>query len=746
MSGPFDTQISIGAKDNATPVIRSIRTETRRMQEAREQLGVRGERAIRREIQQTEASLNRLARSGTLSAAELSRAQEKAAAKIARLQKEMAEAEAQGYARRNAAREAYVALGVRSEHIIQREIQRTEAAYNRLERSGVLSAGEQRRAYEQMTSTVAKLKRELGETERAQTNLSSRLKSGMSLAGAVAGGITGAGMALRQPITDAASYDAELRKQANFAYSDRGDVAGRLAGMKDIDSAIHHAVDKSGASADEAFSGFETMMRSGVVSRDQAYKFLPNVLRNAVATGADATSVANTQASAVNFGLSDNDAPAALSVLTTMAQHGRIDVPELAREMPRGLEAGKSAGFHGQRGFASLAAFFEASAIGAKDPQDAATNANDFLAEMTSNNLTANGKRIKIKGRKLDIPAMMRNDLAKGLTPLDTITGIVGAMDKDDPQYRRYQQALKGAGTPAEREQLEAQLNQIHGQHISKLFPNQQARNAYINFDRNRDFYNAQVNEGVEQFKLPDGKRSADRDFNIVADGPRWKMDREKHVNALAGNDAMKGATGVWGDLMKHLTDLEQAFPQLTTAASGAATALKAIAGGVGGSMIGGWVAGSGFKKVKDWFGRGKAGIGDIASDAGDIASDAGKAVGRNGGKVLRGLGKAGKLGVIGDLMMGAENFYSEFIERGSDKMKGVKLPAGGMAPHPVGALDVWDELHDFFKQMGKTTPGGNGSGGRAPQPIVNNIYLDGRLVTQQIMEQSELNSRRHGA
>lgn len=746
MSGPFDTQISIGAKDNATPVIRSIRTETRRMQEAREQLGVRGERAIRREIQQTEASFNRLARSGTLSAAELSRAQEKAAAKIARLQKEMAEAEVQGYARRNAAREAYSALGVRSEHTIQREIQRTEAAYNRLERSGVLSAGEQRRAYEQMTTTVAKLKRELGETERVQVSLSSRLKSGLSLGGKIAAGVVGAGIALSKPITDAASYDAELRKQANFAYNDRSDVKGRLAGMRDIDSAVHNAVDKSGASADEAFSGFETMMRSGVVSREQAYKFLPNVLRNAVATGADAASVANTQASAVNFGLNDEDAPAALSVLTTMAQHGRIDVPELAREMPRGLEAGKSAGFHGQRGFASLAAFFEASAIGAKDPQDAATNANDFLAEMTSNNLTANGKRIKIKGRKLDIPAMMRNDLAKGLTPLDTITGIVGAMDNDDPQYRRYQQALKGARTPAEREQLEAQLNQIHGQHISKLLPNQQSRNAYINFDRNRDFYNAQVNEGVEQFKLPDGQRSADRDYNFVADSPQWKMDREKNLRMITSNEALNKPAGLWGDLTNKVADLEKEFPLLSTAVSGTTSVFQTLHDNLGG-LAGGFLIGGGLKKLKGWLGRGKAEAGDIASEAGAAATEAGEFIGRNGGKMLTGLGMIGRIaGGVGAGLTLSDSLYGEFIERGSDKMKGVKLPAGGMAPHPVGALDVWDELRDFFKQMGKTTPGGSGSNGRAPQPIFNNIYLDSRLVTQQIMEQSELNSRRHGA
>uniref|UniRef100_UPI001AD85A73 phage tail tape measure protein n=1 Tax=Rahnella sp. ChDrAdgB13 TaxID=1850581 RepID=UPI001AD85A73 len=622
MAGPFETQFGIGVNDNATPKIRGIKEELKRMQQAREQLGMRSERTIQREIDRTAAAYLRLARSGTLSASEQARAFDKMTSNIERLNREMGAMERQQEKifrpQRNAAQEARETLGIRSERNIQREIAQTIAAYNRLERSGVMSANEQARAYEKMTSTVGKLRRELGETERTQSRMTTTFKT----IGAVGGFIAGAGMALRKPITDAASYDAALRNQANFAYSG-SDLAGRENGMKRIDQVIKDSVSSSGASGDEAFSGLETMMRSGVMSREQAYKFLPNVLRNAVATGADAASVANTQGSAVNFGLDDKDAPAALSVLTTMAQHGRIDVPTLAREMPRGLEAGKSAGFHGQRGFSQLAAFFEASAIGAKDPQDAATNANDFLAELTSSNLTNNAKRIKIGGKGIDIKTMMRKDLAKGLTPLDTVTNVIGKLDNSDPLYQKYQKQLTNATDPADREKLNAQIMQIHGQHISQLFPNQQARNAYINFDRNRDVFGGLTNEGVNQFGLPDGQRSADQDFDLVSAGSKWKSDRGDHVNELTSDSALGGAAGIWGDLKNEIADLEKQFPVLGEAVSGTTTAFKGLLSGLGGSVIGGAAGGWGWGKIKGWLSKGGSVVEDGIGTAEDIVGGA---------------------------------------------------------------------------------------------------------------------------
>lgn len=750
MGGPFDTQISIGVSDHATPVLRNLRSEARRLRESREALGMRSEQRIQREIDRTTAAYNRQARSATASQNDIARAHERMQTRITTLRRELETLQAtrEETFRRNKTGDAFDVLGLNSGHSVQREIDKTIAAYNRLERSGTVSASDLARAWEKTTQTVAKLRKELEVTERA-----SRFSLGGAgkVIGGIAGGIAGGAMVLRRPISDAASYDAELRRLANFAYSDRGDVAGRSAGMEDIDGAIKKAVSLSGDSADEAFSGLETMLRSGVVSRSQAFQFLPYVLKNAMATGADAASVANTQASAVNFGLSNKDAPAALSVLTTMAQHGRIDVPELAHHIPRGLEAGKSAGFHDKRGFTELVAFFEASAIGAKDPQDAATNANDFLAELTSHNLQAAGKHVKIGGHGLDIQKMMRADLEKGLSPLDTITHAIDAMDSNDPEYRKYRKALKSARTPEEKSKLEAQINQIHGQHISALFANQQARNAWINFDRNRDYFNKQVNEGMAQFSLPEDKRSADLDFNVVSAGAKWKTDREKHVNDLVSNDAMNPLSKLWGNLMKDLTDLEEKFPALAVAVSGATTAVKGLGAILGGGYAGvAGVGAIGLGIYKYW--RGGA-AGDAVGDAAEVAGKAGLegdgliARGKNalksGGRMVKRL--ASRAGTV--LEDGLVDTPLELITPWTTALAAL-LPSNTVSQSEE---DAEKQRLGRARQRIPTAEQAlailQGHAGHAPAPVVNvTVHLDGHEILSWFETHVEQASRRYGS
>ncbi|ECD4584724.1 tail length tape measure protein, partial [Salmonella enterica subsp. enterica serovar Newport] len=52
-------------------------------------------------------------------------------------------------------------LGIRSEHEIRRQIALTEASYNRLARSGVMSAREQARAWRATKEQIRELKREM---------------------------------------------------------------------------------------------------------------------------------------------------------------------------------------------------------------------------------------------------------------------------------------------------------------------------------------------------------------------------------------------------------------------------------------------------------------------------------------------------------------------------------------------------------------------------------------------------------
>lgn len=82
------------ANKSAEAVARSVSKSQREYQKlasAREMLGIRPEQAVRREIQQTEAAYNRLARSGIASARELARAQEASIAKVRELRLEMGE-------------------------------------------------------------------------------------------------------------------------------------------------------------------------------------------------------------------------------------------------------------------------------------------------------------------------------------------------------------------------------------------------------------------------------------------------------------------------------------------------------------------------------------------------------------------------------------------------------------------------------------------------------------------------------
>ena len=89
------------------------------------------------------------------------------------------------YRRSASARET---LGIRAERTIQREIQQTEAAYNRLARTGTMSAQEQARAYTAMKSKVGELRREMAGLSNDAKTGSSFLQNGLSIAGGIAAG------------------------------------------------------------------------------------------------------------------------------------------------------------------------------------------------------------------------------------------------------------------------------------------------------------------------------------------------------------------------------------------------------------------------------------------------------------------------------------------------------------------------------------------------------------------------------
>lgn len=746
MAREFDTQIKFGVTDNATPRIRSLSAEFRRMSSARETLGIQSERNIQREIYRTIASYNRLERSGTMSAAEQSRAFEKMQSTVAKLRQEMAAVERQQlsassieFRRMSSARET---LGIRSERNIQREIARTIASYNRLERSGTMSASDQTRAFEKMQSTVAKLRQEMAGAERQQRSWG---KAALSIGSGIAAGA----MTLRKPINDQASYSMHLAELSNLAFN-KEDVAGRITGKKQLDASIRKALRLGGGTPEQAFAALQSMIRSGSMTVTEAQQSLPGVMMNASATASDPEAVANLQASAYNFGLSKKDALSALSVTTTAAQHGRVGVPLLAREMPKALESAKSAGFKGRAGFSQVAALFEAAAIGAGTPEEAATNVTNLLAELTSSNLSNNAKHITIKGKGVDFKALSVKDASKGLTPLDTVNNLVDTALKYDKNYQGLGKKLANTKDEGERSSLEAQRDLIEGQYISQLFPNQYSKNAFQLYRRQIPYFNKLQHEQMAQFDLPAEKRSAELDFDLIKQEPEFQMHQAQNEKLFATNDAIAPVAKTLGDLADYSSKLAQEFPGLTTAAAGAAVAITALGAaaavksgadllmGRGGGVTAGKAGGGVLGKLKGLFGKGGASVAEGAATAGKAAGTL---------KWVPFLGEAAMA------YQGSQDFPLIDIQRGKDQAAEARAKGGesnpammALMPKSAGALDALDEIRKWFSGSGQDKPADKAAAAApAPAaPTVNlTVTLDGREIATAVEQRFDRDGRR---
>lgn len=746
MSREFETQAKITLKDDASPRIRTVAEEFRRMQSARESVGVRSERNIQREIARTTAAYNRLERSGSLSANEQARAFEKMQSTVARLRQEIegvarvqtqANKVNQAALRMQTARET---LGIRAERNIQREIARTTAAYNRLERSGTLSANEQARAYEKMQSTVAGLRREMAGAERQQRQLGKGLIS-------IGAGVIAGGMTLRKPINDQMSLSHSEAELANIAFKDR-DVAGRVSGKKDIDQALRVAL-RQGGTAEGGIGALTTMIRTGM-NFDRAREFLPEVMKNATATNSDPVAMANLAASAENFGLSKKDATTALSVTTTAAQNGRVDVPILASEMPRALEAAKSAGFRGQKGYAQVAALFQASALGAGSPEEAATNANDLLAELTSSNLVNNAKRLKIRGKGVNIQALELQDAKQGLTPLDTTNKVVDSALKYDPNYQRLTKQLAGTHDEKARENIESQRDLIEGGYVSRLFPNQQARNAFLNLRRQRPYFQRLQGEEMDQFSLKPGERSVDLDYGLIKQEPEFQVHQAENAKLFSTNDAVAPLSKALGYAAETGSKLAEEFPRLSTAAAGAALAITALgaaavaktgvgmlmgggagevaAGAAGGAVSKGLLSRT-YSLAKNGLSKGKnlfkpssllsaAGVYATASAGHDVV---GIVQAMNEGRTYDGI--AGNAGEMGELA----------------RLKQANVQANGGALPAMNTMNRWASVSSL-------PPGVNPSASAAPvapTPVNLTVLLDGQPIAANVQQRMERDSRR---
>ncbi|HAK8344118.1 TPA: phage tail tape measure protein [Salmonella enterica] len=763
MAGHFDTQIGIGVKDNASGPLQRIRNETVRMQQARERIGIRSEHTIQREITRTEAAYNRLERSGVLSASELARAHEKTTAAVARLRREMSETERQQERlRHNPLGDARERLGIRSEQSIRREIALTEAAYNRLARSGKLSAAEQARAYAHMSDTVSKLRRELGETERTQSRLVSGLKTTLKVGAGAAALTTGVAVALAEPVRQQMDYDTELRRTSNFLYRN-GDVKTRIQGVKTIDNAVRQANRLGGGHKEDGLMAAETMGRSGM-GTDEIFSALPEIMKIHTATGADARSLALMRTAAFNYGLKGRAGDAALDALTTASQHGQVDVPLLAKAMPVGLELAKSAGFVGKKGFSNLAALYEVNAAMA-GADEGVVNTNSLMMTLSSQTISDNARTVTYHGKKVDWPAMRRKDAEQGHDALYTLTHLVGSIDDSDKTIINARKKLAAARTEAEKDKWNSVINSEHGANVGHFLRDQQSLKGYLAYEKYQSQYQEIATDVNKQFSLPEDHRSTDIDYAVIKDSNKFKSDQAANEKDFATTDMAKVFADAWGVIAVKSAELAKEFPILAEAVSGVSSVFSAVSSQLGplGWGITGLAAG---KWLKNKFTGGKgvpggateAGVETAAESKsgwlralkewmvkkGKTGIEAGERVLKNGA-IREGLMDIPGVDLVTGVLWPSDTVSGEEERNELTRLKNRNRRMNGI-PDPADALQ---RLQNWNHQSGGAEPR-SAPVVKLPEPPAPNVnvrvLLDSRDIASVIEVLLEKNSRRHGA
>lgn len=548
-------------------------------------------------------------------------------------------------------------LGIRSEHAIQREITRTQAAYQRLRDTGTLSFRQQMQAADAMRKKVSDLTNEMGRLTSAQ-----KVAAGIKFTAGAAAGVAAAAYTLKAPTQNAMSYDERLAHMANTAYAER-DTAGRKVGMKELEAAVNKAVGKGGGGTrEQAAETLDTLIASGAVSKNDAVSMLPQLMRYSTASGADANMLAQIGIRGMQtFKIDAKDLPNVLNMAMAAGQEGGFELRDMAKWLPQQMAAATMSGMSGRSGFAKLAALNQAAAITAGTKDEAGNNVVNLLAKINGSDTAQDAKKLGI-----NLPKYLQAQRSKGVDSVDAFAALIDSTVSKRSDYQALQKQLKSAKTDDEkRETLESMSMVAQGAGIGKVIQDRQALMALLGMMNNRE-YMQNVLKTVRENDVSSGG-AGDKNYDLIADTSAFKLRQAQQQKDIGQKAALDSLTPAIGRASEAFADLANQHPLLVGAITLTTTALGALAGAaglaavaMGGGKAGG--VGGAVGKAATWAGASKAGqfalkvgkvgsVGGLAATAGGYALDAaageGSAVSRYGSSALNGAALGATVGSV---------------------------------------------------------------------------------------------------
>ncbi|WP_353115311.1 phage tail tape measure protein [Nitratidesulfovibrio sp.] len=432
-------------------------------------------------------------------------------------------------------------------------------------------------------------------------------------AGQVGSGLTAGGYVAGRALAKPMDYEHRVAQMANTAYAER-DVAGRRAGMTQLDASITGAVRTGGGTRDEAAEALDKMLASGAIKADAATSLLPVLQKYSTASGAASGDLADIVIRGVQQGFfKPEEAQAALDRAMVAGQMGGFELKDMARWLPQMMA--NAQGMKGMAGFERILASAQASAVTAGNKDQAGNNLVNLLAKMNSSDAALDFKKLGI-----DLSGSLAKARENGELPLDAFVRLVETrvVGKD----KRFQAArAKAAGaTGGDRASaLNDMADILQASAVGRVMQDRQALLALV-AEMTQKGYVADVLGGMRS-----ATGAGETAFGVVASTSAFKAQQASNEKDIAASGMLAHVKPYLDPAMERLAAFGAEFPALTTAAMEATTAI--------GAMTAAAAAFGGLRMLTG--GAGAAGAGGAAGMAGRGARFgklAGRLAGRAGG------------------------------------------------------------------------------------------------------------------
>lgn len=444
--------------------------------------------------------------------------------------------------------EARSVLGIRSERQIQREIQQTTAAYNRLTRTGLMSASEQARAFDAMRQKVAGLRGELTSTSETMSRMSKARVLGGNVA-AIAGGVTAAGAVIAQPVREQMNYSQRLANITNTAYNQLP-AEERIAAKGQLSSAIKKAVRKGGGTADTAANALGVLMSKGGVDDKTAMSVLGDVMYTSTATSSNPEEIAQLAVTALNnFKIKKEELPTIMTNYSKLGMGGLKDLDLLLGNLQANSET-------------------------SGNNDTAANNYNQLLLKITSADTINNMKsrKFRVSGSKpMSYSDFLVSQRAKGYNTYESFNNAIDAIISGDKDYKSLTASIAhNKGTNKEKDLIAAR-DVLVSTIIASIVPDSQAQMALTTAFLKKDY----IKEQMVGTRKANG--AVNSSFQVVSSEPLFKFNQLSNEKFFADGDVFSKFNKVLGNTAITIADYAKEYPELTVAINGATQGIKAM-------------------------------------------------------------------------------------------------------------------------------------------------------------------------